>query len=101
MKYSNLGKLSTSLSTVIRRRINPVYFHSAAHRLKISQKAVIAIVRIVSKLLILLFFTLLFFCDLIDVMDDLYTYTNPKNNKHSPLVSKQLNEIVQKHADVS
>ncbi|KAK3741577.1 hypothetical protein QZH41_012525, partial [Actinostola sp. cb2023] len=34
-----------------------------------------------------------------DVIEDLYNYVNPKNDKHSPLVSKNLLDIVQKYAD--
>ena len=35
-----------------------------------------------------------------DVMDDLYNYVNPKTNKHSPMISKKLHEIVTEHKDV-
>jgi ribonucleoside-diphosphate reductase subunit M1 len=33
------------------------------------------------------------------VVADLYNYINPKNHTHQPMVSKQLYDIVQKHAD--
>lgn len=33
------------------------------------------------------------------VTSDLYTYINPRNDRHSPMVSKEINEIVQKHAE--
>lgn len=33
------------------------------------------------------------------VVADLYNYINPKNHKHQPMVSEQLYNIVQKHAD--
>ena len=35
------------------------------------------------------------------VMKDLYEYRNPHNGKHSPMVSKELLDIVTEHADVS
>ncbi|EDO49794.1 predicted protein [Nematostella vectensis] len=34
-----------------------------------------------------------------EVMEELYNYVNPKNNKHSPLISKETLDIIQKHAD--
>lgn len=34
-----------------------------------------------------------------DVMTDLYNYVNPKNGKHSPLISKETHEIIMKNAD--
>ena len=34
-------------------------------------------------------------------MADLYKYVNPKNGKHSPLVSKEIYEIIKANADVS
>lgn len=34
-------------------------------------------------------------------MADLYNYVNPKNGKHSPLISKQVYEIIKANADVS
>ena len=36
-----------------------------------------------------------------DVMTDLYEYVNPKNGKHSPLISKEIYEIIMANADVS
>ena len=36
-----------------------------------------------------------------DVMTDLYNYVNPKNGKHSPLISKETHEIIMNNADVS
>ncbi|KKA18020.1 Ribonucleoside-diphosphate reductase [Rasamsonia emersonii CBS 393.64] len=33
------------------------------------------------------------------VIQDLYHYVNPKNNQHSPMISKETYEIVMKHAD--
>ncbi|OJD36160.1 ribonucleoside-diphosphate reductase large chain [Diplodia corticola] len=33
------------------------------------------------------------------VVADLYDYVNPKNKKHSPMISKETYEIVQKHAE--
>ena len=38
---------------------------------------------------------------LTDVMTDLYNYVNPKNGKHSPLISKETHEIIMNNADVS
>lgn len=35
-----------------------------------------------------------------EVVDKLYKYINPKNNKHSPMISKETWETVQKHAHV-
>jgi ribonucleoside-diphosphate reductase subunit M1 len=35
-----------------------------------------------------------------EVVDKLYTYINPKNNRHSPMISTETWEIVQKNADV-
>ena len=34
-----------------------------------------------------------------ETVNDLYNYINPKTGKHSPIVSKEFNTIVQKHAD--
>ena len=34
-------------------------------------------------------------------MTDLYNYVNPKNGKHSPLISKETHEIIMNNADVS
>uniref|UniRef100_A0A4W3GJH0 Ribonucleoside-diphosphate reductase n=1 Tax=Callorhinchus milii TaxID=7868 RepID=A0A4W3GJH0_CALMI len=34
-----------------------------------------------------------------EVMDDLYTYVNPLNNKHSPMISKQTLELVLKNKE--
>ncbi|XP_031562039.1 ribonucleoside-diphosphate reductase large subunit-like [Actinia tenebrosa] len=34
-----------------------------------------------------------------EVMEDLYNYVNPRNNKHSPLISKETNDIIQKYSD--
>lgn len=34
-----------------------------------------------------------------DVMEDLYAWINPKNNKHCPMVSDTLLELVRKHSD--
>ncbi|XP_020628934.1 ribonucleoside-diphosphate reductase large subunit-like [Orbicella faveolata] len=34
-----------------------------------------------------------------DVMTDLYNYVNPKNGKHSPLISKETHEIIMNNAD--
>lgn len=34
-------------------------------------------------------------------MTDLYEYVNPKNGKHSPLISKEIYEIIMTNADVS
>ena len=34
-------------------------------------------------------------------MTDLYNYVNPKNGKHSPLISKETHEIIMRNADVS
>lgn len=34
-----------------------------------------------------------------DVMTDLYEYVNPKNGKHSPLISKEIYEIIMTNAD--
>ena len=34
------------------------------------------------------------------VMKDLYEYVNPRNNLHSPLVSKETLEIIEENADV-
>jgi len=34
-----------------------------------------------------------------ETVKDLYNYVNPKTGKNSPIVSKQFNDIVQKHAD--
>lgn len=34
-------------------------------------------------------------------MTDLYEYVNPKNGKHSPLISKEIYEIIMANADVS
>ena len=36
-----------------------------------------------------------------EVMDDLYNYVNPKNGKHSPLISKETRDIIKLHEDVS
>lgn len=33
------------------------------------------------------------------VISDLYTYVNPRNNRHSPMISKEVYEIVQEHAE--
>jgi ribonucleoside-diphosphate reductase subunit M1 len=33
------------------------------------------------------------------VIDDLYNYVNPKNNKPAPMISKEIHEIVMKHAE--
>uniref|UniRef100_A0AC35UE95 Ribonucleoside-diphosphate reductase n=1 Tax=Rhabditophanes sp. KR3021 TaxID=114890 RepID=A0AC35UE95_9BILA len=33
------------------------------------------------------------------VMNDLYEYVDPKTNKHSPMISKEVNDIVQKNKD--
>ena len=33
-------------------------------------------------------------------MDDLYNWINPKTNKHSPMISKQLYDIVMKNSEV-
>ncbi|KAJ5281467.1 hypothetical protein N7478_006839 [Penicillium angulare] len=33
------------------------------------------------------------------VIQDLFHYVNPKNNKAAPMISEHINEIVQKHAD--
>ena len=35
------------------------------------------------------------------MVTDLYEYTNPHNGKHSPMVSKELLDIVMENADVS
>ena len=35
------------------------------------------------------------------VMKDLYEHVNPRNRKHSPLISKQTYDIIKKHEDVS
>ena len=40
-------------------------------------------------------------CVLTEVMDDLYNYVNPKNGQHSPMISKDTNDLIQKHANVS
>ena len=32
-------------------------------------------------------------------MDDLYKYINPRNKKHSPMISKATHELIMKHAD--
>ena len=34
-------------------------------------------------------------------MTDLYKYVNPRNGKHSPLISKETHEIIMNNADVS
>lgn len=34
-------------------------------------------------------------------MTDLYNYVNPKNGRHSPLISKEAHEIIMANADVS
>lgn len=36
-----------------------------------------------------------------DVMDDLYKWVNPKTKKHSPMISKEIHEIILRNADVS
>ncbi|EDV21437.1 uncharacterized protein TRIADDRAFT_50804 [Trichoplax adhaerens] len=33
------------------------------------------------------------------VMDELYNYVNPKNGKHSPMISKETHEIITKHCE--
>eukprot|EP00731_Ephydatia_muelleri_P030819 Em0022g333a len=33
------------------------------------------------------------------VMDDLYNYVNPKNGRHSPMISQEVHEIIVKNAD--
>lgn len=33
-----------------------------------------------------------------EVMEDLYTYINPRNNKHSPMISEETLNLVKKHA---
>lgn len=38
---------------------------------------------------------------LTDVMEDLYTYINPHNGKHSPMISKETLDIVLANKDVS
>lgn len=38
---------------------------------------------------------------LADVMEDLYTYINPHNGKHSPMISKETLDIVLANKDVS
>lgn len=37
----------------------------------------------------------------IEVMTDLYNYVNPKNGKHSPLISKETYDLIMENADVS
>ena len=34
-------------------------------------------------------------------MTDLYNYVNPKNGRHSPLISKETYDIIMANADVS
>ena len=34
------------------------------------------------------------------VMQDLFTYVNPKNKRQCPMISKEINAIIQKNADV-
>ena len=36
-----------------------------------------------------------------EVMTDLYNYVNPKNGRHSPLISKETYDIIMANADVS
>jgi len=36
----------------------------------------------------------------LDVMQDLYDYINPRNGKHSPLISKATYDIIMKNKDV-
>lgn len=38
--------------------------------------------------------------DFVEVIRDLHAYVNPKNGKHSPLISTEVYDIVQKHADL-
>lgn len=33
------------------------------------------------------------------VIDDLFNYVNPKNNKHAPMISKELYDLVNKHSE--
>lgn len=33
------------------------------------------------------------------VIDDLYNYVNPRNDRHSPMISQDVYEVVKKHAD--
>ena len=35
----------------------------------------------------------------VDVMEDLYNWTNPKTNKHSPMISKQTLDIIKENAE--
>ena len=37
----------------------------------------------------------------IEVMTDLYNYVNPKNGKHSLLISKETYDLIMENADVS
>ena len=34
-------------------------------------------------------------------MGDLYNYVNPKNGRHSPMISEEVNKIIQLNANVS
>lgn len=38
---------------------------------------------------------------ILDVMDDLHKWVNPKTNKHSPMISPEIHSIIMKNADVS
>ena len=37
----------------------------------------------------------------LDVMDDLYNWTNPKTKKHSPMISKQFHQNVVKNSEAN
>lgn len=37
----------------------------------------------------------------LDVMDDLYNYVNPLNERHSPMISKETRDIVRENKAVS
>lgn len=37
---------------------------------------------------------------LVDVMEDLYNYVNPRNGRHSPMISKETLDIVLSNKDV-